>query len=191
MKNKLGGCGWRGFAVLLCMLAATAAWADEALWAKLKQGGYVVLIRHASTEFGIGDPPGFKLDDCSTQRNLSDAGRAEARRLGEAFRSRGVPVSDVRSSQWCRCIETAKLAFGRAEPWPAINSVFADRSQEPAQRRAVLELASKVKAPRNLVLVTHNYNIDALVGVSPAKAEIVVARFDNGELKVVGRIPPP
>ena len=111
--------------------------------------------------------------------------------MGEAFRSRGVPVSDVRSSQWCRCLETAKIAFGRAEPWPAINSVFADRSQEPAQRRAVLELASKVKPPRNLVLVTHNYNIDALVGVSPAKAEIVVARPDNGELRVVGRIPPP
>ncbi len=191
MKKRLAGRGWRGLGMLLCMLAATVAWADEALWTQLKQGGYVVLIRHASTEFGIGDPPGFKLDDCSTQRNLSDTGRAEARRLGETFRSRGVPVSEVRSSQWCRCMETAKLAFGRAEPWPAINSVFADRSQEPAQRRAVLELASKVKPPRNLVLVTHNYNINALVGASPAKAEIVVARFDNGELKLVGRIAPP
>jgi len=188
--NMTKKCRLAWLAALLGLLAV-AAWADDGLWGKLKEGGYVILIRHASTEFGIGDPPGFNLEDCSTQRNLSEGGRAEARRLGEMFRDHGVPVSDVRSSQWCRCVETAKLAFGRVEPWPALNLVPADRSQGSAQRRAVLELASKVKPPHNLVLVTHNYNVNALVGVTPEKAETVVARFDDGELKLVGRIPPP
>jgi broad specificity phosphatase PhoE len=176
---------------LLWLLAASAAWGDEALWNQLREGGYVILIRHGATEFGVGDPPGFKLGDCKTQRNLSESGRAEARRLGEAFRSHGVAVSDVRSSQWCRCLETARIAFGRVEPFPALNSVFPDRLQEARQKPVVLKLAAEVKPPDNLVLVTHSFNIRALVGVSPGTAEIVIARYEGGDLKLAGRIAAP
>jgi hypothetical protein len=107
--------------VLLIRNAANGGWfaggipdgasADEALWNLPKAGGQVVVIRHSSTEPGIGDPPGFRLDDCSTQRNLSAAGREEARRIGAAFRDRGVPVGRVLSSRWCRSLETTLLAF--------------------------------------------------------------------------------
>lgn len=178
--------------VLAIWLAASAAHADEALWAKLREGGYVVFIRHASTVPGTGDPPGFKLGDCGTQRNLSEQGRAESRRLGEEFRRRSIPVGEVRSSEWCRCVDTAKLAFGRVDnAWPALNSLFEDASREDEQRREVLAYAARVTPPKNLVLVTHNFNIRAFVGVAPMQAELVIAKSEGGRLVVVGRIPPP
>ena len=97
---------------LAALLAlAPLAHADDAVWAKLKAGGNVLLIRHASTESGLGDPPGFKLGDCTTQRNLNDEGRAQARRIGEWFSARGLKPARVRSSPWCRCLDTAALAF--------------------------------------------------------------------------------
>jgi hypothetical protein len=95
--------------------------ADELLWAALKEGGHVILIRHATTDPGTGDPPGFKLGDCSTQRNLSEAGRIEARRIGDAFAQRSIPVGEVRSSRWCRCLETARIAFGSVQPWAMLD----------------------------------------------------------------------
>jgi broad specificity phosphatase PhoE len=75
-----------------------------------------VLLRHATTTPGFGDPPGFRLDNCVTQRDLTEAGREESRRLGVVFRAREIPVARVRSSRWCRCLETARLAFGSADP---------------------------------------------------------------------------
>jgi phosphohistidine phosphatase SixA len=98
--------------VLALVLPAPAAAAD-ALWDLLRGGRQVVVMRHAVTTPGVGDPPGFRLGDCPTQRNLTDAGRDDARRVGAAFRSRGIPVGRVLSSRWCRCLETAQLAFGR------------------------------------------------------------------------------
>src|SRR6478752_9352840 len=97
--------------LLPTLVAATQARADEALWRLLKAGGQVVLMRHAATTPGAGDPDGMVLHDCGTQRNLSDEGRAHARQVGEAFRARGVHVAQVLSSPWCRCLETARLAF--------------------------------------------------------------------------------
>jgi hypothetical protein len=85
---------------LVMLLAPTLALADEKLWSLLKGGGQVVLIRHTVTTPGAGDPPGMRLEDCGTQRNLTDAGRTHARRIGQAFRSRGIPVERVLSSPW-------------------------------------------------------------------------------------------
>ncbi len=176
--------------LLLAVLFVPAAQADEALWAKLKAGGNVVLIRHASTEAGLGDPPGFKLGDCATQRNLSEAGREEARRLGRQFKFRAINLTTAKSSQWCRCQETAKLAFGEdPEPWPLLNSLNANPAGEAALVKEVNALAAKVQPPYNAVLVTHNFNIRALTGISPKEAEVIVARSEGGKLKVVGRIP--
>jgi len=128
-----------------------AARADEALWELLQAGGQVAVIRHASTVPGFGDPPGFRPDDCSTQRNLSEAGREESRRIGAAFRKRGVPVERVLSSRWCRCLETARLAFGSAEPWPPLDSFFDDRSREPEQTRRVRMLIGGRPPSGNLI----------------------------------------
>ena len=171
------------------LLAARPAGADEALWSKLGSGGYVVLIRHASTEPGVGDPPNFRLGDCGTQRNLSQAGRDEARRLGDAFRSRRVAAAEVLSSEWCRCRETASLAFGRYAAWPPLNSFFGDRSTETAQTRAVRERAVAWRGPGNLVLVTHRVNITALAGTFAAPGELVVLKPAlGGDLELVGKI---
>jgi phosphohistidine phosphatase SixA len=168
-----------------------AARADDALWDLLKAGGQVAVIRHASTVSGFGDPPGFRLDDCSTQRNLSEPGREEARRIGTAFRDRGVPVGRVLSSRWCRCLETARLAFGTAEPWAPLDSFFDDRSREPEQTRQVRMLIGDRSPPGNLILVTHQVNITALTGVSPAQGEmIILTPLENGTFRIAGRLRP-
>lgn len=177
--------------LMLALLAAPLARADEAMWAQIKRAGHLLLIRHAATEPGIGDPPGWKLGDCNTQRNLSPAGRVQAQRLGAAFRARGIPVTDVRSSQYCRCMDTAYLAFGKVASWLPLNSTFEDASHEAEHKRRVLEAGAQVAPPHNLVLVTHQANIRSLVGVAPEVGEIVVARVEAGELRLVGRIPTP
>lgn len=157
-------------------------------WQQLKSGGHVLLIRHAATDPGIGDPPGFDLRNCATQRNLSAAGRADALQLGIALKQLGVPVAAVRSSRWCRCLETAKLAFGGAEPWPALDNTFETPDRRPQQMNAIRKLLAEPVRSGNLVLVTHGVNILALTGISPAESEIVVVRpGSNGGFTVIGR----
>src|SRR6185503_13331091 len=109
---------WRAVlacAVLILAAAGPAVADDEALWTLLRAGGQVIMLRHAGTIGTFGDPPGFRFDDCSTQRNLTEAGREQARKIGEAFRAREIPIARVLSSPWCRCLDTARLAFGRVE----------------------------------------------------------------------------
>jgi Phosphohistidine phosphatase SixA len=138
-----------------------------------------------------GDPPGFRLEDCSTQRNLSPAGREEARRLGAALRARDVPIGRVLSSRWCRCLETARLAFGKLEPWPPLDSFFDDRSHERPQTEAVRTLIAEPADGGNLILVTHQVNIAALTGIQVSPGEIVViSPAGNGTFRVAGRLMP-
>src|SRR5919106_1050529 len=128
--------------VLICALLVTPAQAQDEPWALLRQGGHVVLLRHALTDGGVGDPPDMRLEDCTTQRNLSDEGRSQARRIGEAFRQFRVPIDGLLSSEWCRCIETAALAFGHGgELWPALNNLFG-RSEK--RQKQVEALAARV-----------------------------------------------
>ena len=98
-------------ALAIGLLAAPVAAADDSqeAWAALVNGGHVALIRHGNAPPGYGDPPGFQIDDCTTQRNLDEKGRAQARALGEAFRQHGVRADKILSSPWCRCLETARL----------------------------------------------------------------------------------
>lgn len=169
--------------------AASPAGADEAVWARLRGGGQVVLIRHAATVPGFGDPPGFRHDDCATQRLLSDDGRAQARRLGEAFRARGVPVGEVLSSRWCRCERTARLAFGRSTPWTALDSLHHDRSRAAEQERQLRARLAGHRAASTLVLVTHAANISAWTGVGPRPGEVVVVTPGaDGTPRVAGRL---
>lgn len=150
---------------------------------RLRSGGWVLMMRHAQTEPGIGDPSGFRLDRCDTQRNLSEAGRRQARAAGEALRVAGIVPALVRSSAWCRCRETAELAFGRYEAWPALDSFFEDRAREPAQTAQVREFARTLRAPANAMLVTHQVNVAAAMGVSPLQGEIVAGRWEEGRLR--------
>jgi len=156
--------------------------------AELRRHGLVLLIRHAITEPGIGDPAGFRLGDCTTQRNLSDAGRLQAQRLGELIRERGWAPQRVHSSAWCRCLDTARLAFGRAEPWPALNSFFEGRGTEPAQT-AELRRALAAVAPRQIeTWVTHQVNVAALTGESIAMGEVLLLRGGSSEAVVLQRL---
>ncbi|MES2832337.1 MAG: histidine phosphatase family protein [Pseudomonadota bacterium] len=173
------------------MSFATTAHAQDA-WGELLQPNTIVLFRHATAP-GIGDPPSFKLDDCPTQRNLDDKGRAEARKLGEQFRSRKINVGAVLTSQWCRTRDTARLAFGDVvKDEPAFNSSFMASAEisaaQTAQARAVL---ASWRGPGALVVVSHQVNITALTGVYPASAQGVVVRLAaDGSLKVLGTIKP-
>lgn len=160
-------------------------------WALLRQGGNVLLMRHAQTEPGIGDPPNFRLGECSTQRNLNDVGREQAKRVAVAFQREKIVLDEVRSSAWCRCVDTAELAFGRHTVWPPINSFFQQDGGEP-QTLDVLESLKLFAAPRNLVLVTHQVNISALSGVFTAMGELLLTRpgqLADGRLKVLARQP--
>jgi phosphohistidine phosphatase SixA len=176
---------------VVLLVAAAPLRADDALWAALADGGHVALMRHAQAP-GTGDPDNFRLDDCSTQRNLDQAGRDQARRTGQAFRDRGVTVGRVLSSQWCRCLETAELlALGEAEPFPPLNSFFGDRAREPAQTEAVRALLAQADTDGpSLVMVTHQVNITALTGIFPRSGEIVVLRLGGRDIfETIGAIP--
>jgi len=122
------------------MVLSPAVHADDALWKLLQGGGQVVLMRHAVTDPGVGDPEGMRLDDCATQRNLSAQGIAHARRIGDAWRERKAPVGRVLASPWCRTLETARLAFGGApQPAPALGNLFG-RPEAVARQVAQMKL---------------------------------------------------
>jgi broad specificity phosphatase PhoE len=171
---------------------AVLAWsarAHGALWALLRGGGQVVLVRHALTDPGVGDPPGFRLDDCSTQRNLSESGRREAQRLRDALRAQKVPVGEVRTSPWCRCRETARLVFGReGQVEPALGNLFG-RPQEEAAQVAALRRLVRRPDDGNMFLVTHGSTTYAFTGVSPGTSEMVVLTpQEGGAFRVAGRL---
>ena len=175
--------------VSFLLAAPPCAAADEQLWTLLEGGGQVVLIRHGLTTPGVGDPPGFRLDDCATQRNLDDEGRRAAQRVGEAFRARRIPVERVLSSPWCRCVETARLAFGGSEPWPALGNLFGRPENRAEHVRQMQRRVSERPGPGNLVLVTHGSTIAALTGINPGTAEMVVVTPQGGErFAVAGRL---
>jgi phosphohistidine phosphatase SixA len=168
-----------------------AAGLASELRARLHEGGCILLLRHAQTVSGVGDPAGFRIGDCATQRNLSDAGRAQAERLGAALRRDRIPIGPVRSSRWCRCLDTARIAFGRVEPWPVLDSFFAERSGNgPAQTAELRRWALRFRGPDNAVLVTHQVNVTGLTGQWVASGELLVLEPRDGELATIGRLPP-
>ena len=176
--------------LLLAARAGAQPMEPAALWTELHRGGVAILLRHAQTEAGIGDPPGFRIGDCATQRNLSAEGRRQSQRIGAALEARAVRIDQVLSSQWCRCLDTARLAFPKAtvEPYPALNSFFDDRSTEPRQTREAAARIAAIRAPANVVFVTHHVNILALAGVAVGPGEAVLVRSAGGALQVLGRL---
>ena len=172
------------------LAVALPAWADDALWALLEKGGQVVLVRHGLTTPGVGDPPGFKPGDCATQRNLVDEGRREAQRLGAALRARKVRVARVLSSPWCRCIETARIAFG-AEPAidDALSNLFDHSSNRDRQVAAIRKLVASAPKQGNLFLVTHGSTTAAFTGINQGTAEMVIVTPEGDDrYRVAGRL---
>ena len=136
-----------------------------------RESGGVLLIRHAATESGLGDPPGFVIGQCRTQRNLNEPGRQASRALGVWLQAQNFKPDAVRSSQWCRCQDTARLAFGAYEDWPALNSTFAGQGDPAAQQRALRDRLELLPAERTEVWVTHQVNMTGLTGAYPGLGE--------------------
>lgn len=173
-----------------CMQITPLVFASEtALWEAAKTTGHVVLIRHALAP-GTGDPPHFRIADCATQRNLSAAGRTQARRIGERFRKHGIEAASVHSSQWCRCLDTARLlGLGNTQPNPLLNSFFSEGSKARSQTVELRTWLSKQLSVAPVVLVTHQVNITELTGVYPGSGEIVIAKLrPDGNVEALGSI---
>lgn len=171
--------------------AAPADTLEPALRSALAAGG-VLMLRHALAP-GTFDPPGFKLDDCATQRNLNDEGRRQAQQLGAWFAARGLRPVRVRSSPWCRCLETARLAFGdRVEPWAALGSPHGRHEGTHAQALAQLREGVAAAARRRVgfeAWVTHMFVFSALLGEGAGSGEgAVVGPGDDGAPRVIVRI---
>ena len=173
-------------------LAGAAPADDDSLWKKLRGGRHVLLLRHAATDSALGDSPDMRIEDCATQRNLSAEGREQARRIGERIRGEKVPIANVFTSPWCRCRDTAMLAFGHAEEWEPLGSTFyfpereAQYAEHVKQRIATY---SRREVGGNVVMVTHNVNIASLTKLSVAPGEIVVVRPDGCcGLRTLGRL---
>ena len=176
-------------AMLLGLLAGPeVARADEAAaWAALRAGRHVALMRHADAPGGIGDPAGFRLDDCATQRNLNDKGRADAARIGARLKSEAIAIEKVLASPWCRCMETAKLLqLGAVEAAPTFSNVVVLRAQADQLAAGAGAVIDGWHGSGILLVVTHGANIYDLTGVSPASGEIVVV--PRGGRKAVGRL---
>ncbi len=182
-------------ALLTSLLGQSAMANEEAIWDKL-QGtnpkGYVLLLRHTIAP-GVGDPENFKLNDCSTQRNLSQLGREDAKAVGDWLKRRDIKISRVESSRWCRAKETAQLlGIGRVRLNANLDSLF--ESQDPAKSIQTVRVKKQIVDWRNksglLVLVGHFVNIGAVTGVGVGSGEGVLVKADSkGKIVVVGLTP--
>ena len=142
----------------------------------LKEGGKLIFIRHAYAP-GNGDPDNFNLEDCSSQRNLNEKGKKQSKKIGIFFKKNSVPISRILSSEWCRCKETANLAFGTYEEKSFLNS-FYDEKFKKYKKKQMKELNTYIKewnGKKNLVLITHYVVISETLGFYPASGEIVIS----------------
>jgi broad specificity phosphatase PhoE len=176
-------------AAAAAVAGALPAAASDQGWEALSRPGALAVMRHALAP-GTGDPPDFTLGDCSTQRNLDERGRAQARAIGEAIRARGIGFDRVLTSEWCRCRETAELlALGPVEPFPPLNSFFGRRERGPEQTRQLQAWISTLEPGMRVMFVTHQVNITALTGRFASSGEILaLARRGGGEVEVTGEI---
>ena len=173
----------------LLIMPAGSALADQGnLIDQMKSGNAVLMIRHALAP-GFGDPDGFKLEDCSTQRNLDDVGRDQARSIGDWLRSRGIENARVYSSQWCRCLETARLMqLGPVTPLPALNSFFQrPQDREPNLAATKTFIQQNSKPGELIVMVTHQVTISGITGrwVDSGHGRLLRPR-SNGEIELLG-----
>ncbi|WP_319589142.1 histidine phosphatase family protein [uncultured Desulfobulbus sp.] len=185
---------WLGFLTVFFLIGSggsSASQSPEIIWQALKRGEALALIRHSYAP-GTSDPPGFLLRDCSTQRNLSEDGRIQSRKLGAFFRAQGINDALVYSSQWCRCLETANLlGLGPVEELPALNSFFEEPDRGPEQTAKIRTFLSTLIQQAPVILVTHQVNITALTGVVPSSGEIIIFQKEkNGLGKLLGRFIP-
>ena len=183
-------CSAGSIAVALALVAGCALAAEPLPLAELAKPGRVLMLRHANAP-GTGDPPNFKPGDCSTQRNLDAAGRAQAARLGERLTKAGVTRAKIYSSQWCRCLETARLLkLGPVSELPALNSFFGRQQQRDATLAALREFLAglQVDGPP-VVLVTHQVTVTAFTDQGTASGSGTVFELNrSGAPRAMGEV---
>lgn len=173
---------------LVLLVVSPSVRADNAAALELlKRPGVHAIMRHALAP-GFSDPAAFKLNECNTQRNLDEAGRAQARAIGQAMKSAGVAFDQVVTSQWCRCRETAELlALGKPKDLPSLNSFFEDRSTAGQQTEDTKRFLSQLPRNETVMLVTHQVNISALTGRGVASGEVLVIKMaSDGTVDMLG-----
>ncbi len=173
----------------LLLLASSGVGYAYNLWNALKSGSHLVLIRHALAP-GYGDPKNFDVNDCNTQRNLNDEGRHQSKKIGGLFWKNGINKALLYSSQWCRCLDTARLLnLGEVFELPALNSFFENFERGSLQTEKMKRWIKTAPLDTPTILISHQVNISALTGYSPTSGEIIfVQRKPDGSLSVIGSI---
>ena len=153
---------------------------------ELKRGGNLIFIRHAYAPGG-GDPKNFDINDCKTQRNLSNSGRDQAKKIGSYFKKNNIPIGKVYSSEWCRCKETASIAFNDFETKSFLNSFFSSQfaKNKDLQMKRLKTFINNWDKNKNLVFVTHYVVISESLNYAPSSGEVVIS---NKNLKVIDTI---
>jgi len=165
----------------------TAVLSSEIIWDEARKGNKVILIRHSLAPGG-GDPAGFKIGDCKTQRNLNKAGIEQSKKIGKIFKGNKIPIDIVLSSEWCRCKDTAFHAFGKFKEFSALNSTFSTpyNKNEPRQIKEIEKYLMNWEGEgKNLILVTHYSVITAITNAAPSSGEIIIS---DKNLNVIGTI---
>ncbi|WP_111497542.1 histidine phosphatase family protein [Marinobacter bohaiensis] len=182
-----------GLFIVGALLTSPNAWADEAgAWQALRDGEAVLILRHALAP-GIGDPDHFDVNDCSTQRNLNDVGRQQARDWGRFLAQQGVDQARVFSSAWCRCRETAELMdLGAVSTMASLNSFFGGQGNRSEQTAATIDNVNALPSGVPVVMVSHQVNISALTGSYTSSGEGLILSLPLGEgSEVLAQVMPP
>ena len=172
--------------IFISLTSSVKADLDKKLINQLEEGGKLIFIRHAYAP-GNGDPDGFNLNDCSTQRNLNEDGRTQAQRIGEFFNKNKMEIDIVLSSEWCRCKETAKIAFKNYSTKSFLNSFYSTKfsKNKDKQVKAFNNYIKNLESKKNLILVTHYVFISEVLNYGPSSGEIVVS---DKNLNIIGSI---
>ena len=169
--------------IFIFIISSVKADLNQNIISEIKKGGKIIFIRHAYAPGG-GDPNNFDLNDCNTQRNLNDDGRLQSKKIGDFFKKNEISIEKVYSSEWCRCKETASIAFRTFETKNFLNSFFSERFAK--NRENQIENFNKFinnwNGKRNLIFVTHYVVISEILNYAPASGEIIVS---DKQLKVI------
>jgi len=162
--------------IFICLTTSIKADLNKNLMNQLKEGEKLIFIRHAYAP-GSGDPSNFNLNDCSTQRNLSEEGRKQAQKIGDFFQKNEIKIKKVLSSEWCRCKETANIAFEDYSTKNFLNSFYSPKyaKNKTKQIEELNNYVKQFKSSQNLVFVTHYVLISDVLNYSPSSGEVVVS----------------
>ena len=172
--------------IFISLTSSVKADFNKKLFNQLEDGGKLIFIRHAYAP-GSGDPSNFNLNDCSTQRNLSEEGRKQAEYIGNFFRDKKIKIDKVLTSEWCRCKETAKIAFKNFSTNSFLNSFYSSKFSKNKDKQidALNDYIAKFKSDKNLILITHYVLISEILNYGPSSGEIVVS---DKNFNIIGSI---